>query len=54
MGKPPGSHSRSVDLDSFAGFYTQISDQGLDIMLEVKDKEQSVLAVYDRFPELRA
>jgi UV DNA damage endonuclease len=53
MGKPPGAHSRSIDLDSFAGFYSQVKHMSMDIMLEVKDKELSVLAVYERFPELR-
>jgi UV DNA damage endonuclease len=53
VGKPPGSHSKSIDLQAFAHFYTQVMDQRLDIMLEVKDKEQSVLAVHNRFPELR-
>jgi UV DNA damage endonuclease len=51
-GKPPGSHSRFVDVKAFAGFYEQISDLRLDIMLEVKNKEQSVLALYDRFPNV--
>jgi UV DNA damage endonuclease len=53
-GKPPGSHSQSVDLDAFAQFYMQVQDLDLDIMLEVKDKEQSVLALYQQIPALRA
>ena len=52
-GKPPGSHSQSVDVLAFERFYHQVQGMQLDIMLEVKDKEQSVLALYDRIPELR-
>lgn len=52
-GKPPGSHSQSVDVDAFGAFLAQIRDRNIDVMLEVKDKEQSVLALYDRWPELR-
>jgi UV DNA damage endonuclease len=56
-GKPPGSHSQTVDMAAFGIFYHQVlapySDgKALDVMLEVKDKEQSVLAVYARFPQL--
>lgn len=53
-GKPAGSHSQSVDPDVFGPFYEQVHDLPLDVMLEVKDKEQSVLALYRRFPELAA
>jgi UV DNA damage endonuclease len=52
-GKPKGSHSQSVDVDAFAEFYAQVRDLDLDIMLEVKDKQESVLALYERFPELK-
>jgi UV DNA damage endonuclease len=51
-GKRPGSHSRSVDVQAFAEFYEQVRDMDLDVMLEVKDKEQSVLALHKVFPEL--
>ena len=50
--KPPGAHSQSIDLEAFGAFYQQVQDLDLDIMLEVKDKEQSVLALYERFPAL--
>ncbi|HZW04828.1 MAG TPA: UV DNA damage repair endonuclease UvsE [Anaerolineaceae bacterium] len=53
-GKPPGSHSQSVDVEAFAAFYRQVGDLEIDVMLEVKDKEQSVLRLYELFPELRA
>lgn len=51
-GKPKGSHSQSVDVEAFGRFYDQIRGRTLDIMLEVKDKEQSVLALRRRFTEL--
>jgi UV DNA damage endonuclease len=52
-GKPAGSHSQSVDLEAFGRFYEQIRGLDVDVMLEVKDKQESVLAVYRRWPELR-
>lgn len=52
-GKQPGSHSQTVDPAAFAEFYAQVRNLPLDIMLEVKDKEQSVLLLHDRFPDLR-
>ncbi len=52
-GKPPGSHSQSVDVEAFGAFLAQIRDMQVDVMLEVKDKEQSVLAIYERWPDLR-
>jgi UV DNA damage endonuclease len=44
-GKPPGSHSTSIDIGTFVDFYNEVKDLELDIMLEVKDKEQSVLEI---------
>lgn len=41
--KKKGAHSRSIDIDHFMQFYAQIKDFELDIMLEVKDKQTSVL-----------
>lgn len=57
VGKPPGAHSQTVDLDAFQAFYTGVLlpftlERDLDVMLEVKDKEQSVLKLYVRHPEL--
>jgi UV DNA damage endonuclease len=43
-GKPPGAHSATLDLAAFAEFVRQLPPRPLDIMLEVKDKEQSALA----------
>ena len=42
-GKPPGTHSKSISVRKFLEFYDTVEDLDLDIMLEVKDKEQSVL-----------
>lgn len=52
-GKPPGSHSQTVDPAAFKRFYDIIRGRDFDVMLEVKDKEQSVLELYRYFPELR-
>lgn len=38
-----GSHSNTIDVDKFMNFYKTISHLDLDIMLEVKDKNLSVL-----------
>ena len=51
-GKPAGAHSESVDIRKFRVFYDWIRDMHLDVMLEVKDKEQSVLKVYRAIPSL--
>jgi len=51
-GGPPGSHSDSIDAAGFKRFYRCIRHLPLDIMLEVKDKEQSVLKLYRRIPTL--
>jgi UV DNA damage endonuclease len=40
-GKPPGAHA-TVDVEAFQRLYNVIADLDLDLMLEVKDKEQSV------------
>lgn len=52
-GKPPGAHSQTVDLAAFGRFYETLRGLDVDVMLEVKDKEQSVLALYRKYPELR-
>jgi UV DNA damage endonuclease len=44
-GKPPGTHSKSIDLKKFKAFYRKIADLDIDIMLEVKDKERSALQI---------
>lgn len=42
-GRPPGTHSKSVSVQKFLRFYESIQDLDLDVMLEVKDKQESVL-----------
>jgi UV DNA damage endonuclease len=42
-GKRPGAHAQTVDLEAFASFVDDVGDLPLDCVLEVKDKEQSVL-----------
>lgn len=43
IGKPPGSHSESIDVEEFMAFYETVKEKDLDIMLEVKDKNLSAL-----------
>jgi UV DNA damage endonuclease len=47
-GKRPGAHAESLDLDAFAGFAAEVGDLPLDCIVEVKDKERSVLAARER------
>jgi UV DNA damage endonuclease len=42
-GKRPGAHAETLDLDAFEAFAERVGDLPLDCVLEVKDKEQSVL-----------
>jgi UV DNA damage endonuclease len=42
-GGPAGAHSKSINVAKFLRFYDTIRDLDVDIMLEVKDKQQSVL-----------
>jgi len=52
-GKIRGSHSQTIDIESFARFYKLIKGLELDVMLEVKDKQASVLKLKQALPELR-
>jgi UV DNA damage endonuclease len=53
-GKPPGAHSQTVDTAAFGEFLNEtMGDLRADVMLEVKDKEQSVLRLYEAYPALR-
>ena len=52
VGKPAGAHSESVNITAFGAFLDEIRGMEVDIMLEVKDKQASVLALYQSFPEL--
>ena len=47
-GKRPGAHAETIDLDAFAELVDEVGDLPLDCMLEVKDKEQSVLRARER------
>ena len=42
-GKRPGAHAETIELDAFAEFIAAVGDLPLDCILEVKDKERSVL-----------
>lgn len=42
-GKRIGTHSDTIDLAHFADFLSQLSGYDFDIMIEIKDKEKSVL-----------
>jgi UV DNA damage endonuclease len=42
-GEVPGTHSKSINVRKFLQFYDAIHDLEVDIMLEVKDKQESVL-----------
>jgi len=47
-GKRPGAHAESLDLEAFARFAAEVGDLPLDCILEVKDKERSLLAARER------
>jgi UV DNA damage endonuclease len=42
-GQPAGTHSKSISARKFVQFYETVCDLELDIMLEVKDKQESVV-----------
>ena len=47
-GRLLGAHAETIDLDAFAELVDEVGDLPLDCMLEVKDKEQSVLRAKER------
>lgn len=47
-GRRPGAHAETIDLVAFAELVDEVGDPPLDCMLEVKDKEQSVLRAKGR------
>jgi UV DNA damage endonuclease len=51
--KGSGAHSRSVNVKRFGNYLIESRGLELDIMLEVKDKQNSLLKLRDEFPELR-
>jgi UV DNA damage endonuclease len=50
-GKRPGAHSATLDTEAFVSFARAVGDLELDCVLEVKDKEQSVLRALRLRPE---
>lgn len=50
--KGKGAHSKSIDVKSFGRFLQKIEGLELDVMLEVKDKQTSVLKLRKEFPGL--
>ena len=46
--KRPGAHAETIDLDAFDRFVDEVGDLPLDCILEVKDKEQSVMRAHAR------
>lgn len=52
--KQAGAHTLSVDLADFGQFLDQLGKREVDIMLEIKDKEASVLAVQRLLAERKA
>lgn len=53
QGKFCGAHSNGIDIDQFSKFYLSIKNLDLDIMLETKDKQDSVLKIQTVFPEFK-
>ncbi len=51
--KSKGAHSLTTDITQFKAFYETVKDLELDIILEVKDKEQSVLNLRQVIPALK-
>jgi UV DNA damage endonuclease len=52
-GKRVGAHAETLDLDAFETFAEAAGDLPLDCVLEVKDKEQSVLRARERLSRTR-
>lgn len=50
--RTPGTHSESVDVEAFHRTVMRLDGLDLDIMLETKDKERSVLAARQGIPAL--
>lgn len=45
----PGSHSYAINTESFAEFFLKYYNLDFDIIFETKNKEKSVLSVYEMF-----
>lgn len=48
--KARGAHAAQIDAEEFRSFYEQVGDLELDVMLEAKDKEGSLLRLRGAFP----
>jgi UV DNA damage repair endonuclease len=53
-GEPSGTHSKIISVQRFHEFHEGVRDLDVDIMLEVKDKERSILRLMQSLPDLRA
>ena len=45
-GEAPDTHSKSISIRKFLQFYDAIHDLEVDLMLEIKDKQESVLKLF--------
>jgi UV DNA damage endonuclease len=52
-GKSRGAHSETIQVEAFKQFFDSIKDMELDIMLEVKDKQASVLKLRHEIVDLK-
>jgi UV DNA damage endonuclease len=52
-GKPPGSHSDTIETDEFLAFCSEIETKDVDVMLEVKDKNLSAVKCLNLTSEKR-
>lgn len=43
IGKKPGAHSETIEVEEFLAFYQELGREDIDIMLEVKDKNVSAV-----------
>ncbi|MDF2613046.1 MAG: UV-endonuclease UvdE [Clostridia bacterium] len=43
VGGKPGAHSKSIHIGAFLEFYKEIEEMGIDVMIEVKDKNLSAI-----------
>lgn len=50
-GRRPGAHAQTIDLASFARFVDEVGDLPVDCVLEVKDKERSVVRAQELLRE---
>ena len=51
--KQTGAHTQSIELDDFGAVIAQLDSRDVDVMLEIKDKENSVLKALDLLRQRR-